>query len=308
MQTTSTNARNLPPEIALPIRRTSSRSRWIRLWAKLRSRAGHFSGRYLRPAIGFGFDLTGAVYRVDGCRFEIPVHLTDRNYRSAFVFGEYEAGERKLIRKYLRADDRVIELGGCIGVLSCLVNSRLTLRTQHLVVEANPALIPLLKRHRELNRAGFEIETCAVSTEPEVTFSVHRLMTHSSIFAQGDTRQITVQGRSLPDLHESHGPFNVLLIDIEGSELEILRASSKLLREYRLVIIELHKEQLGAEGLEECRRILRSVGLERSAAIQSVEAWTRPEQTEPAGKPHLNPKATHPLRERKLKNRRFASV
>src|ERR1700722_6435882 len=135
--------------------------------SRLRSLAGHFSGRFIRPVIGFGFDLTGAIYKVDGCRFKIPVHLTDRNYRSAFVFGEYEAGERKLIRQFLRGDDRVIELGGGIGVLSCLVNSPLTARTQHLVVEANPELIPILRRHRELNRAGFEIETCAVSTEPK---------------------------------------------------------------------------------------------------------------------------------------------
>lgn len=244
---------------------------------KLRRLLGKFSGRFIRPVIGFGFDLSGAIYRVDGCRFEIPVHLTDRNYRSAFVFGEYETAERKLIREYLRADDRVIELGGCIGVLSCLVNARLKTRTQHLVVEANPELIPLLRRHRELNKACFEIEECAVSTEHEVSFAIHRLMTHSGIFAERDCRQISVRGRSLADLNDSHGPFNVLLIDVEGSELDVLRSSSNLLSEYRLVIIEFHDERLGIEGLNECRRILNSVGLERSSVIRSVEAWIRPE-------------------------------
>src|ERR1700722_292714 len=200
--------------------------------SRLRSLAGHFSGRFIRPVIGFGFDLTGAIYKVDGCRFKIPVHLTDRNYRSAFVFGEYESGERKLIRRFLQADDRVIELGGCIGVLSCLVNARLKSRAHHLVVEANPELIPLLKHHRELNQACFEIEECAVSNESEVTFSVHRLMTHSGIFADA-ARRIQVQGRSLAELHHSHGPFNALMIDIEGSELEVLRSSWRLLTEYR---------------------------------------------------------------------------
>jgi FkbM family methyltransferase len=242
----------------------------------MRSLTGHFSGRFIRPVIGFGFDLTGAVYRVDKCRFEIPVDLTDRNYRSAFVFGEYESGERKLIRQFLRADDRVIELGGCIGVLSCLVNTRLKSPTHHLVVEANPELIPILRRHRELNRACFEIQQCAVSTEPEVTFSVHRFMTHSGIFDQSGMRRIRVPGRSLAALHASHGPFNVLMIDIEGSELDVLRTSSDLLKEYRLVLIELHQEQLGIDGLEECRKILTSAGLQRSASIQSVEAWVRP--------------------------------
>jgi FkbM family methyltransferase len=279
MHTTSINTLKRPSKRRAPRRRTifSSPRRGRRpLWSGLRSLAGHFSGRFIRPIIGFGFDLRGAIYKVDGCRFKIPVHLTDRNYRSAFVFGEYEVGERKLIRRFLRPDDRVIELGGCIGVLSCLVNARLKSRAHHLVVEANPELIPLLRYHRELNQACFEIEQCAISTEPEVTFSLHRLMTHSGIFAEA-TRRIPVRGRSLGELNESHGPFNVLMIDIEGSELEVLRNSSDLLMKYRLVIIELHQEPLGVEGLEECRSILTSVGLKRSAVVQSVEAWVRPE-------------------------------
>ncbi len=280
MQTPTIDTRKQIPQV-VESRRTavipSSQSTWGCLSETVRRELGRFSGRFIRPAIGFGFDLTGAIYRVDGCRFEIPVHLTDRNYRSAFVFGEYEAAERKLIRQYLRPDDRVIELGGCIGVLSCLVNSRLKRRTQHLVVEANPELIPLLARHRELNNASFEIEECAVSTEREVPFAIHRLMTHSGIYSDRDCRQISVRGRSFADLHDSHGPFNVLLMDVEGSELEVLRSSSDLLSEYRLVIIEFHEERLGLEGLDECRRILKSAGLVLSSTIRSVEAWVRPE-------------------------------
>ena len=79
------------------------------------------------------------------------------------------------------------------------------------------------------------------------------------------------------DLHHSRGPFNALLMDVEGSELEILRASKDLLRSYRLVIFELHREPLGVAGLEESRRLLTSIGLKRAAAIQSVEAWVRPD-------------------------------
>jgi FkbM family methyltransferase len=278
MDATSSDTRERMFEVVAPKRRTtlsSVRSACCYSGAAIRGLVNHFSSRFIRPVIGFGFDLAGGIYRVEGCRFEIPVRLTDRTYRSAFVLGEYEAGERRLIREFLRADDRVIELGGCIGVLSCLVNSQLSSPCRHLVVEANPELIPLLKRHRQLNRACFAIEECAVSIQPEITISVHRFMTHGGIFTQDGARRIRVRGRSLADLHASHGPFNVLLIDVEGSELEILRISSALLLQYRLVIVELHKELVGAEGLEECRRILASAGLKRLKAIQSAEAWAR---------------------------------
>ena len=43
--------------------------------------------------------------------------------------------------------------------------------------------------------------------------------------------QPSVRGRSLAELHDSHGPFNALLMDVEGSELEILKSSSDLLLE-----------------------------------------------------------------------------
>jgi FkbM family methyltransferase len=251
------------------------RFKWRRMRTKIRRLAGRFSGCFIRPIFGFGFDLAGSIYRVDGCEFEIPGHLTDRNYRSAFVFDEYESAERKLVHRFLRPDDCVIELGGCIGILSCLVNSRLKSPGNHLVVEANPELIPMLSRHRAINGAGFRIEECAVSSEPEVNFAVHRLMTHGSLLAQPDARFIKVHGRSLADLHYSHGPFNTLLIDVEGSELEVLKNSRHLLRDYRLVIIELHHDLLGAEGVATCRRILTSVGLRSSAVIKSVEAWSR---------------------------------
>lgn len=280
MNTSLTKSREQTPGAIPPKRCTTAASlspAWRRLGLFLQRLPGHFSGRFIRPIIGFGFDVSGGIYRIDGCQFEIPVNLTDRNFRSAFVLGEYETGERKLVRQFLRADDRVIELGGCIGVLSCLVNGRLSSRTHHLVVEANPELIPLLTRHRELNQACFQIEECAVSTEREVPFAIHRLMTHGGVFGPGDARLIRVRGRSLADLHYSRGPFNTLLMDVEGSELEILRASKELLGNYRLVIIELHREPLGVEGLEECRRILTSIGLKRAAAIQSVEAWVRPD-------------------------------
>jgi FkbM family methyltransferase len=255
-----------PEDFAAVLRRTA---------VFLKRLPGHFSGRFIRPLIGFGFDLSGGIYRVDGCQFEIPVHLTDRNYRSAFVLGEYEAGERRLIRRFLRADDQVIEVGGCIGVLSCLVNSRLTFPTRHLVVEANPEVIPWLQRHRQLNRAGFKIEHCAVTTQSEVEFAIHRFMTHGSISAQGGASVVQVPGRSLADLHKSFGPFNVLLMDVEGHELKILAASQDLLRDYRLVIVELHPETLGANGIERCEDILRSSGLQRAARIHFSEAWVR---------------------------------
>jgi len=47
-------------------------------------------------------------------------------------------------------------------------------------------------------------------------------------------------------------------MDVEGHELKILAASQDLLRDYRLVIVELHPETLGANGMERREDILWS--------------------------------------------------
>jgi len=56
----------------------------------------------------------------------------------------------------------VLELGGCLGVLSCTINKRLGDPTKHVVLEANPALIPYLRGNREINRAAFIVTNSVV--------------------------------------------------------------------------------------------------------------------------------------------------
>ena len=64
---------------------------------------------------------------------------------------------------------------------------------------------------------------------------------------------------------------------LKGVNLKSSRDSRHLLRAYRLVIIELHRDLLGSEGVAACRHILTSVGLRSSAVVKSVEAWIRPD-------------------------------
>jgi hypothetical protein len=102
-------------------------------------------------AAGGYFDLWCKRYRTEGLSFEIPREQTTRAMRGRFAFDTYELPERELIRKYLPSNARVLELGGGIGVVSCLTNSLLRDKHAHVVVEANPLLIPFLESNRDLN-------------------------------------------------------------------------------------------------------------------------------------------------------------
>jgi FkbM family methyltransferase len=225
--------------------------------------------------MGLMFDLKGARLRVGGCTFVIPKDVTSRAWRACFMGDGYEYHERALIRRLVQPDDRVIELGACLGVVSCLTNQLLADKTKHVVVEANPLCIRTLYRNRELNHAGFLIEHCAVDTKPDVTFYLHPRFIVGGSLQRPTNLPVRLPAKSLRQLERERGPFSVLIIDIEGSEREVFEDSMDLLKNYRLVIVELHEWAIGAEGVERCRQILRDCGLELVERSDIVEAWRR---------------------------------
>jgi FkbM family methyltransferase len=241
----------------------------------LGSAVGYVHENWIRYLQGLIFDLRGGIFRVDGCELEIPTDLTTRAYRSCFLSGDYEAEERALIRRLVRPEDRVLELGACLGIVSCVTNRLLRDRTKHLVVEGNPKLIPWIERNRQRNGAGFAIENAAASREREVTFYLHPRYIVGGTAQRKSEEPVTVPGRSLEALHAERGPFDVMIMDIEGGEIDVLPGAEELLKSYRLVIIELHPWATGAEGAERCREILRTAGLRHADTVGDTEAWLR---------------------------------
>jgi FkbM family methyltransferase len=237
--------------------------------------AGNFHEKLLRPVQGLIFDLLGGRFHVDGCEIEVPRKLTSRAFRSCFLTGEYEAAECALVREFVRADDAVLELGACLGVVSCVTNKRLRDKGRHVVVEGNPKLISTLQRNREINNCGFVIENCAVSDEREVTFYLHPVYIVGGSAQRPSAQAVKIPGRSWRELDATYGPFDVLIMDVEGSEFDVLEGSRELIGRYRLVIVELHEWAIGSEKVESCRELLRTGGLQFMKRAGITEVWKR---------------------------------
>ncbi len=125
---------------------------------------------------------------------------------------------RRLIPKYLKPSDSVLELGACLGVVSCITNKVLRAPSRHVVVEANPYCIAAIYRNRHENHCSFLIENCAATTQRDAVFSLNpRYVTSSSLQNSGGI-PVKVPGRSFQELFDRHGPFSVLIMDIEGGE------------------------------------------------------------------------------------------
>lgn len=238
--------------------------------------AGGWSYHHIiRWILGAVFDLQGGHFRADGCTFSIPKDQTSRSYRSCFFDRSYEAEERALIREFIRSSDAVLELGACLGIVSCVTNKLLAEKSKHVVVEGNPFCIPTLHRNRQLNGCGFLVENCAASNEKEATFYLHPIYIVGGTTQRESSRPVRVPGRSLRDLDARYGPFTTLIVDIEGAELEIFSAAKDILNRVRLVIVEMHPWAIGEPAIQNCRNILSDAGLRFRKSSGLTEAWQR---------------------------------
>ena len=202
------------------------------------------------------------IVRLDGCRFSIAKDRVPANVIDLLLSDLYEEPERKALRTFLDPELPVIELGACIGVVSCLTNRRLRRPEQHVVVEANPALLPLLEDNRARNDCRFEIVHAAVSYGVEtIKFNVDDNILASSL--HGDERQaVTVATVTLERLLNEHGFARATLIcDIEGAELQLVEHELKTIGErVATIIMELHDRIVGQEQTQAMLSQLESAG------------------------------------------------
>ncbi len=241
----------------------------------LGSLAGHVRTFLFYPLLGLIFDLKGGRFRADGCVFAIPKDITSLEFRACFLTKTYEADERMLIQKHLLPEDSVLELGACLGIVSCVTNKLLRDPARHVVVEANPYCIPAIYRNRNLNRASFLVEHCAVGNQTKVQFYLNPAHITSGTGQTASAVSVVVPGRSLEELNARYGPFSTLVMDIEGAELAVLEASQEKLKDFRLVIIELHEWIIGPNQVARCRRILEQAGFNLAERSYITEVWLR---------------------------------
>ena len=222
--------------------------------------------RVLSPdEVGTVIERLGNRASVDGVSIQLDNPLVTPYFKGLLVLGSYETYERYIIHKYLPIHEPVIELGASIGVVSCIVNSRLTRPNQHVVVEANPALIPTLKKNRELNGSQFTIIEAALGYGSDsLTFFSNGLSLLGSIF-HGGGQKLEVPTKTLQAIAEKAGFQHFTLIsDIEGSEIGLIEHEMAFIREHvGWILIETHDDTpYGEAGVKLVEENLLANGFE----------------------------------------------
>ena len=221
-------------------------------------------------------ELFGNRWRVDGATFRVDNPAIATRHKALLFNGIYELPERRLLAKHFPCDIPLIELGGCIGVLACLSNRRMKEREKHLVVEANPRLIPTLEQNRDANQCRFHVVQAAVAYSPEGTVTFDEGAFTSGIVDQAGS--LTVPARSLESLATEAGfdRFD-LICDIEGAEQELLKNEGEFLQAHvRRLLIEMHPTLLGEKAVSKLRDRLRSLGFTYIESDRTVDCHVNP--------------------------------
>ncbi len=215
---------------------------------------------------------------IDGCRFKSQTF--PQEVWPALVSGEYESSERQMIKQYLDPESPIIELGGGLGVITCVANSLLKRPRKHIVVEASSDSVLTIKANVARNNCEIEIVNAAIAYgSTSVTFWVNSNLPYSNSLAQlhNSSKQITVPAITLETLFKQH-PLTgcTLLCDIEGGEYEMVKNELSLISEHvSCIIIETHPRLKGQAQTEDMLAALVSGGFQIRDTANDVYVLTR---------------------------------
>lgn len=202
---------------------------------------------------------------------------------NALLRGKYEAEEAAFVLHHLDPTLPVIELGGSIGVLSSLIQSRLAAGVRHVVVEANPALIDICRQNgTQRSDSHAEVINAAVGYgASHLEFAIGDNIHSNRLAKPGDVREqvIKVPAITLAELLNSLGETAgySLVCDIEGGELDLIKNEWDQVKKAKLVIMELHPKVYpnGSGDTQMIETQMRDAGFRQAERRNDVCLWQR---------------------------------
>lgn len=178
------------------------------------------------------------------------VLLLERGHSFTYCFWPavdgYEPDVRAALRHFLKPGDTFLDCGANVGYFSVLAGALVGPGGRVVAVEANPVTYDLLRRNLALNGFGTAVHCALTTSEGETELftpreggDVYSSLRKGGLVCGDDVETFRVAGRTLDEVVASLGldRVDVLKIDIEGAELDVLRAAPRLMRESRPVII-----------------------------------------------------------------------
>ena len=204
-------------------------------------------------------------FRSRGLRIPADADFITPKHRRAMRRGNYERREIEAVRAMVRPEDVVIEMGAGVGYMSTFMAHNRQVSKIH-AFEANPALIPFIKRVHEMNNVKNVVVHNAIlgARKGKAKFYVRENFLASSLDENpvGEKSPVTrVEDIEVMNCKATFKDIKptFLVCDIEGAEADILPLAD--LSCLRGAVIELHPQWIGQEGVQAVFDAMHTAGL-----------------------------------------------
>ncbi|MCP9440071.1 MAG: FkbM family methyltransferase [Nitrospira sp.] len=169
---------------------------------------------------------------------EIYLDLREFMCFTYFFYGgvPHELGTEKLLRRVLGEGGVFVDVGANVGYFTKVASELVGTSGKVLAFEPMPAALRLLR----MNTAGLANVTVfplALSdTSGTATFYVRKKGDTSSLSPDSEASPVSVTVSTLDERLVDQPRIDLIKIDVEGSELDVLRGGQTILRRYRPII------------------------------------------------------------------------
>jgi len=207
---------------------------------------GHYLFRRLPGLIFYGITKARTV-KIDGIRLYVADFFS-LHMRKEFYKGKYERPERKILEKTLTQADTVLEVGAGVGYLGIVSRKIVAPNKRVFLVEANPKLLPIIKKNAEMNNVSLEAQNCILGQQEgtEKFYLMENFWSSSTQPKAQAIETIDIPVKSFQELLDRLQP-TYLVIDIEGGEASLLNGQE--LKSVHCICMEVHPHYVGDEKI-----------------------------------------------------------
>ena len=212
-------------------------------------------------------------FRINGVYISTSLEDISPSVQKDLFRGTYEDTERKFIEQFIKPDNRVLEIGCGIGLVS-LVASKICTGGNIKSFEANPHMERVIKKNYALNGMVPNLEMKAVSSSGDnLEFYIDPDIISSSVFKrQKSSKKQIIKSEALDDILKGFNP-DTIVMDVEGAEVELLTNSS--LSGVVQMIVEVHPHIIGTEKISHLNDSLVAMKFKMTAQKGKVCVYHR---------------------------------
>ena len=207
-----------------------------------------------------------------GLLFDTSDPAISSSVEASLFWQIYEKAEIRFVRRYFRGCSTVVDLGSSLGFAAAHALDTMAPGGRLISVEANPGIIPSLRRTLDEHAGGRQISVVnaaiaygrdSILLQPGVETWAHKL---------GEDG-VEVRATTLGAILKEHEVVDYcLLADIEGIEWELVEQDSSALAGCQRAVVELHDR--GADSAESLIGAFERLGfklVDRRARVVALE-------------------------------------